>query len=88
MRLVVPLNEFVDRLILSKTMPSAKQLANAERNPSLALMALATNSGLGRFLDSSKLIKERDIYECLLSNDKIIEPGIFLNLGIFVLNCI
>ncbi|EFX67264.1 hypothetical protein DAPPUDRAFT_115588 [Daphnia pulex] len=40
------------------TMPSAKQLVNAERDPSVALMALATNSGLGRFSDASQLMKE------------------------------
>jgi hypothetical protein len=39
-------------------MPSAKQLVNAERDPSVALMALATNSGLGRFSDASQLTKE------------------------------
>jgi hypothetical protein len=87
-RLAVPLNEFVDQLILSKTMPSAKQLANAERNPTVALMALATNSGLGRFLDSSKIIKERDIYEFVLPHDDIIQPGIYLYLGMFVLSFI
>ena len=56
-------------------MPLPKQLINAERDPLVALMALATNSGLGRFLDSSQLIKERDIYECVLPHDDIMEPG-------------
>lgn len=50
--------------MLSMTaMPSAKQLVNAERDPSVALMALATNSGLGRFSDASQLTKEWTVKE-------------------------
>ena len=59
-------------------MPLPKQLMNAERDPLVPLMALATKSGLGRFLDSPILIKERDIYECVLPHDDIMEPDIFL----------
>jgi hypothetical protein len=55
--IISPENDFFNRIILSKSMPLAKQLTNAERDPSVALMALATNSGLGRFLDSSQQSK-------------------------------
>jgi hypothetical protein len=44
-------------------MPSAKHLVNAKRDPSVALMALATNSGLGRFSDASQLTKEWTVKE-------------------------
>jgi hypothetical protein len=39
-------------------------------------------------LDSSKIIKERDIYEFVLPHDDIIQPGIYLYLGMFVLSFI
>jgi hypothetical protein len=45
------------------SMPTVKQLVNAERDPSVALLALATNSGLGRFRDASQLIKEWTVKE-------------------------
>lgn len=46
-----------------KHMPSKDMLVNAEQDPTCALMALATNSGLGRFLDSSQLIREWDMVD-------------------------
>ncbi len=39
-----------------KYAPSSEQMENAERDPVAALMTLATNTGLGRFQDTSKLI--------------------------------
>ena len=48
-----------DQLSLDmKEMPSKELLVNAEKDPTSALMALATNSGLGRYFDSSPLIRE------------------------------
>lgn len=41
-----------------KNMPSKDRLVNAEQDPTCALMALAKNSGLECFLNSSQLIRE------------------------------
>jgi hypothetical protein len=38
-----------------KESPTANQLADFEKNPTTALMALATNSGLGRFSATQNL---------------------------------
>ena len=63
-----PKNE--DQLSLDmKEMPSKELLVNAEKDPTSALMALATNSGLGRYFDSSPLIREW----------RLIEPNTVLN---------
>jgi hypothetical protein len=75
-----PKNE--DQLSLDmKEMPSKELLVNAEKDPTSALMALATNSGLGRFLDSSQLIREwRLIEPNTVLNEEEEMPGYITNL--------
>lgn len=46
--------------------PSAEQMINAEHDPVVALMTMATNSGLGRFSSTTHLVNDWDAATQLL----------------------
>lgn len=73
----IHLNETGELLSLDMVfVPSADQLANAERDPVTALMTLACNSGLGRFPGTSGLLENWEAVAQLCTDEEHVPPYI------------